>query len=68
MAAPTPEPPALPALHASHAGLWLAAPDGTTQEIGKGQAINACADTPVLMLNAPLVAARLGYPDLSPHS
>ena len=65
MAAPTPEPPALPALHASHAGLWLAAPDGSTQEIGKGQAINACADTPVLLLNAPLVAARLGYPDLS---
>ena len=65
MAAPTPEPPALPALHASHAGLWLGTPDGTTQEIGKGQAINACADTPVLMLNAPLVSARLGYPDLS---
>lgn len=65
MAAPTPEPPALPALHASHAGLWLSASDGDTQEIGKGQAINACADTPVLMLNAPLVAARLGYPDLS---
>ena len=65
MAAPTPEPPALPALHASHAGLWLASPEGPAQEVGKGQAINACADTPVLMLNAPLVAARLGYPDLS---
>ena len=65
MAAPTPDPPALPALHASHAGLWLSAPGSAAQEIGKGQAINACADTPVLMLNAPLVAARLGYPDLS---
>ena len=65
MAAPPSEIPALPALHASHAGLWLGAPDGTVQEIAKGQAINACADTPVLMLNAPLVAARLGYPDLS---
>lgn len=25
----------------------------------------AAADTPILMLNAPLVANRLGYPDLS---
>ena len=25
----------------------------------------AAADTPLLMLNAPLVASRLGYPDLS---
>ncbi len=25
----------------------------------------AAADTPLLMMNAPLVASRLGYPDLS---
>ncbi len=31
----------------------------------KGDAIVAAADTPLLMLNAPLVATRLGYPDLS---
>jgi ATP-dependent DNA helicase DinG len=33
--------------------------------VGKGDAIVAAADTPLLMLNAPLVASRLGYPDLS---
>ncbi len=33
--------------------------------MSKGDAIMAAADTPVLMINAPLVANRLGYPDLS---
>jgi len=33
--------------------------------LAKGEAIMAAADTPLLMLNAPLVANRLGYPDLS---
>jgi ATP-dependent DNA helicase DinG len=55
----------LPALHASHAGCWLRAAAGTTRATGKGDAIVAAADTPLLMLNAPLVATRLGYPDLS---
>ncbi|GAA4053430.1 ATP-dependent DNA helicase [Parerythrobacter jejuensis] len=55
----------LPALHASHAGTWLREANGLTRGCSKGEAINAAADTPVLMLNAPLVAARLGYPDLS---
>ncbi len=55
----------LPALHASHAGTWLRAPNGATRGIGKGDAIVAAADTPLLLLNAPLVATRLGYPDLS---
>jgi ATP-dependent DNA helicase DinG len=55
----------LPALHASHAGTWLRAADGPTKAIGKGEAIVAGADTPLLLLNAPLVATRLGYPDLS---
>src|SRR5690606_10510550 len=54
----------LPALHASHAGTWLRT-NGTTQALGKGEAIVAAADTPLLLLNAPLVATRLGYPDLS---
>lgn len=57
--------PALPALHASHAGTWLRGADGTTNACSKGEAIMAAADTPLLMLNAPLVASRLGYPDLS---
>src|SRR5687768_3103732 len=55
----------LPALHASHAGTWLRAAQGSTRAIGKGDAIVAAADTPLLLLNAPLVATRLGYPDLS---
>jgi ATP-dependent DNA helicase DinG len=55
----------LPALHASHAGTWLKDGNRETRGCSKGEAINAAADTPVLMLNAPLVATRLGYPDLS---
>ena len=38
---------------------------GQTRTVGKGEAIMAAADTPLLVLNAPLVASRLGYPDLS---
>lgn len=53
----------LPALHASHGGCWLRS-QGMTRGLGKGDAITAAADTPLLMLNAPLVASRLGYPDL----
>ena len=55
----------LPALHASHSGTWLRPPNGETGAVSKGDAIMAAADTPVLLLNAPLVASRLGYPDLS---
>jgi ATP-dependent DNA helicase DinG len=61
--------PALPALHASHSGCWLRevrnSSVGGTRPIGKGEAIMAAADTPLLLLNAPLIASRLGYPDLS---
>ncbi|RZM34572.1 MAG: ATP-dependent DNA helicase, partial [Sphingomonas sp.] len=53
-----------PALHASHAGIWIANADGA-RPIGRGEAIRIAADTPVIMLNAPLVGQRLGYPDLS---
>ncbi|MBC2668639.1 ATP-dependent DNA helicase [Novosphingobium piscinae] len=59
----------LPALHASHGGCWLRDAERTpameTRGVGKGEAITAAADTPLLLLNAPLVASRLGYPDLS---
>ena len=61
MAQPLP----LPALHASHAGTWLRDANGPIRGVSKGEAIMAAADTPLLMLNAPLVASRLGYPDLS---
>jgi len=60
-----PEPVNLPALHASHGGHWLRAGGGATTAVSKGDAIMAAADTPVLLINAPLVASRLGYPDLS---
>lgn len=54
-----------PALHASHAGVWIATPEGETRAIGRGEAIRLAADTPVLMLNAPLVGQRLGHPELN---
>jgi ATP-dependent DNA helicase DinG len=53
-----------PALHASHSGIWIASEDGT-RPIGRGEAIRIAADTPVIVLNAPLVGQRLGYADLS---
>ncbi len=55
----------LPAIHASHAGTWLRDANGSTRGVSKGEAVMAVADTPMLVLNAPLVANRLGYPDLS---
>ncbi|MEO5972279.1 MAG: ATP-dependent DNA helicase, partial [Sphingomicrobium sp.] len=61
VAAPLP----LPALHATHAGVWLAAGDGAAREAGRGEAIARAAETPHILLNAPLVGQRLGYPDLS---
>jgi ATP-dependent DNA helicase DinG len=54
-----------PALHASHAGIWIASPDGEARAVGRGEAIARAADTPMILLNAPLTAARLGYPELS---
>ncbi|WP_114954245.1 ATP-dependent DNA helicase [Sphingosinicella terrae] len=54
-----------PALHATHAGIWIAQPDGEIAAVGRGEAIARAAETPMIMLNAPLVGNRLGYPDLS---
>ena len=53
-----------PALYASHGGIWIADDNGT-RGIGRAEAISKAADTPVILLNAPLVGQRLGYPDLS---
>ena len=58
------DPASLPALHASHGGIWLRE-DGRTQALAKGQAISRAAETPVLLLNAPLTGQRLGYPELN---
>jgi len=53
-----------PALHASHSGIWVATDEGT-RSIGRGEAVRIAADTPVILLNAPLAAQRLGYAELS---
>jgi ATP-dependent DNA helicase DinG len=55
----------LPALHATHAGIWLASGDGEVREATRGEAIARAAETPHIILNAPLVGQRLGYPELS---
>lgn len=54
-----------PALYATHGGIWMALPDGRVEGLGRGQAIARAAETPLIMLNAPLTGQRLGYPDLS---
>src|SRR3569623_434736 len=61
MAAPLPR----PALHATHAGIWLAGVDGDVREASRGEAIARAAETPHIILNAPLIGQRLGYPELS---
>ncbi|MBN8816481.1 MAG: ATP-dependent DNA helicase [Sphingomonas sp.] len=53
-----------PALHASHAGAWIADAAGC-RAVGRGEAIRRAADTPMIVLNAPLVGQRLGYAELS---
>jgi ATP-dependent DNA helicase DinG len=53
-----------PALHASHGGIWIA-DDGGVRGVGRGEAIGLAAETPMIMLNAPLVGQRLGYPDIA---
>jgi ATP-dependent DNA helicase DinG len=54
----------LPALHATHGGIWLATAAGT-RAIGRGEAIAQASETPTIVLNAPLVAARLGLSECS---
>ncbi|WP_114227265.1 MULTISPECIES: ATP-dependent DNA helicase [Sphingomonas] len=56
--------PALPALHATHAGIWLVQADGV-RAISRGEAIARLAETPHILLNAPLVGQRLGYGEVS---
>ena len=58
------DPADFPALHASHGGIWLR-DGGRTQGLAKGRAIARAAETPVLLLNAPLTGQRLGYPELN---
>ncbi|MBA3941759.1 MAG: helicase, partial [Sphingopyxis sp.] len=60
-----PAPLSLPAIHASHIGIWLAGTDGRVQRVGRGEAIAAVAATPHILLGATLTGDRLGYPELS---
>ena len=54
----------MPALHATHAGIWLV--EGTAvRAVERGEAIAQASATPTILLNAPLVAARLGLAELS---
>ena len=53
-----------PALHASHAGIWIATAEETRQ-VGRGQAMRMAADTPMIVMNAAVIGQRLGYADLS---
>lgn len=55
---------AYPALHASHAGTWIADWAGA-RAVGRGEAIGFAAETPAILLNAPLIGQRLGHPELS---
>ena len=55
----------LPALIATHAGVWIADPAGVTRAVSRSEAIRRAADTPHLLLNAPVTASRLGYPELA---
>jgi len=60
-----PAPLPLPALHATHAGIWVADAKGEVREATRGEAIARAAETPHIVLNAPLVGQRLGYAELS---
>jgi ATP-dependent DNA helicase DinG len=61
MVAPLP----YPALVASHAGLWRADSAGQTGALSRAEAVRRLADTPHMLLNAPMVGARLGLADIS---
>ncbi|PTQ10799.1 helicase [Sphingomonas oleivorans] len=54
-----------PALHATHGGIWIAQADGAVRAVGRGEAIAIAAETPMILLNAPVIATRLGYGELS---
>lgn len=53
-----------PALTATHAGVWIAMPGSAPEAVSRGEAIRRAADTPHLMLNAPVVSSRLGLGEL----
>ena len=54
-----------PALAATHDAVWRVEPRRVAERLTRAQGVRAATSTPHLLLNAPLVAARLGYPELS---
>jgi len=54
-----------PALHATHGGIWLAAPNGEVRGVGRGEAAARAAETPMIVLNAAVTATRLGIAEFS---
>jgi len=52
------------ALHISHAGAWLWE-DGRARAVGRQEAKARALASPLLLVNTPLVGARLGYSELS---
>ncbi|MGL5838845.1 MAG: ATP-dependent DNA helicase [Sphingorhabdus sp.] len=57
--------PNFPALYASHAGIWIAERDGHVHSVSRSEAVLRAAETPMILLNAPMMAQRLGYAELS---
>ena len=56
----------LPVLHATHAGIWLIeAGESQAREAARGEAIGRLAETPHILLNAPVAGQRLGYGEVS---
>lgn len=53
------------ALIATHAGVWVASGGGVAEAVSRREAIRRAADRPHLLINAPVTASRLGYPELS---
>jgi ATP-dependent DNA helicase DinG len=56
---------AFPALHASHSGTYWANAAGEVRGLSKGEAVARAAESPFLLINAPLLGQRLGYAELS---
>ena len=55
---------AIGALHISHAGAWLCE-DGEVTPVDRQEAKARALSSPLLIVNTPMVGARLGYADLS---
>jgi ATP-dependent DNA helicase DinG len=53
-----------PALAITLDGPWFA-DSGGARQLARSDAVRLLGDTPTILLNAPLVASKLGYPDVS---